>query len=67
MAAHLGAAAVGARECGTALAGGANALLSSKTAIKISALQALSPVGRCRTFDAAADGYGEPAAVSWLL
>lgn len=40
------------------MAAGVNALLASKTHVKISALQALSPVGRCKTFDASADGYG---------
>lgn len=56
--AHLAGTAVAQRECGAAVAAGVNALLSSKTHVKISALQALSPVGRCRTFDVAADGYG---------
>lgn len=40
------------------MAAGVNSLLSSKTHVKISALQALSPLGRCKTFDASADGYG---------
>lgn len=33
-------------------------MLSAETAVKISQLQALSPVGRCQTFGAQADGYG---------
>lgn len=56
--AHLAAAALAQRECGTAVAAGVNALLASKTHVKISALQALSPLGRCKTFDVSADGYG---------
>ena len=59
VAAHLAATAMDAQECTGALAGGVNALLAAKTSVKIAALQALSPVGRCRTFDAAADGYGQ--------
>lgn len=56
--AHLAATALAQRNCGAAVAAGVNALLSSKTHVKISALQALSPVGRCKTFDVSADGYG---------
>lgn len=55
---HLAHKALLLGECAAAVAAGVNALLSPKTSIKISALQALSPVGRCQTFDAAADGYG---------
>lgn len=56
--AHLGTAALARGECSAAAVGGVNALLSAKTSLKIAALQALSPVGRCQSFDAAADGYG---------
>ena len=38
--------------------GGVNAQLDASTTSRICLLQALSPVGRCRSFDAAADGYG---------
>ena len=37
--AHLAAGGLAARECGAALAAGVNALLFSKTSVKISALQ----------------------------
>jgi malonyl CoA-acyl carrier protein transacylase len=45
-------------ECTMALAGGVNAILSPQVAIAISKLRALAADGRCKTFDAAADGYG---------
>ena len=41
-----------------AVVGGVNALLLPITTCTISGLQALSPEGRCKTFDASADGYG---------
>ena len=47
---HLG-------ECDLALAGGANVLLSPATMIAFSHAHMLAPDGRCKTFDAAADGY----------
>ena len=40
-----------------ALAGGVNVLLSPVTVIAASRARMLSPVGRCKTFDASADGY----------
>jgi hypothetical protein len=39
VAAHLAAAALSSQECASALAAGINALLGSKTSVKISALQ----------------------------
>ena len=44
-------------ECDLALVGGANVLLSAKTAMTFSHAHMLAPDGRCKTFDAAADGY----------
>ncbi len=44
-------------ECDLALAGGVNVLLSAKTAMTFSHAHMLAPDGRCKTFDAAADGY----------
>ena len=40
-----------------ALAGGVNVLLSPVTMVAASRARMLSPVGRCKTFDASADGY----------
>src|SRR6201992_1117785 len=44
-------------ECDLALAGGANAILTPATMITFSHAHMLPPDGRCKTFDAAADGY----------
>ena len=38
-----------------------------QTTARICLLQALSPVGRCKTFDASADGYGRGEAVALAL
>ena len=40
------------------IAGGVNIMLAWKTSARICLLQALSPVGRCKSFDATGDGYG---------
>jgi acyl transferase domain-containing protein/NADPH:quinone reductase-like Zn-dependent oxidoreductase/acyl carrier protein len=44
-------------ECDVALAGGVNVLISAKSVIAFSRAKMLAPDGRCKTFDAAADGY----------
>jgi acyl transferase domain-containing protein/acyl carrier protein len=46
------------RECHLALAGGVQLILSPEVTIGLSRMRALSPDGRCKTFDARADGYG---------
>ena len=45
-------------ESAAAVAGGTNVMLTPQTSARICLLQALSPVGRCKTFDATGDGYG---------
>ena len=57
VAVHQACQALRFGECDLALAGGANVLLSAKTAMTFSHAHMLAPDGRCKTFDAAADGY----------
>ena len=54
---HQACQALRLGECDLALAGGANVLLTPATMITFSSAQMLAPDGRCKTFDAAADGY----------
>jgi acyl transferase domain-containing protein/acyl carrier protein len=54
---HLACRALGGGECKLALAGGVNALLAPNLFVYFTKLGALSPEGRCKTFDASADGY----------
>lgn len=46
---------------------GTNLMLQPQTTAAICSLNALSPVGRCLTLDAAADGYGRGEGISVLL
>jgi acyl transferase domain-containing protein/acyl carrier protein len=54
---HQACQALLLEECDLALAGGANVLLTPATMITFSHAHMLAPDGRCKTFDAAADGY----------
>ncbi|TLH70251.1 type I polyketide synthase [Mycolicibacterium aubagnense] len=54
---HQACQALRLGECDLALAGGANVLLTPATMITFSSARMLAPDGRCKTFDAAADGY----------
>lgn len=55
---HLACQSLRSEECRLALAGGVNLMLSPQGAIAMSRMRALAVDGRCKTFDAAADGYG---------
>src|SRR6266481_9277904 len=58
VAVHLACQSLRMRECDLALAGGVHLLLSPQPFIGLTKLGALSPDGKCKTFDAAANGYG---------
>lgn len=62
---HLACNSLKNSECSLALACGTNLILTPDTHILLSKGRALSPDGRCKTFDAAADGYsrGEGAGI----
>lgn len=55
---HLACQSLRSGECHLALAGGVNLMLSPIATIAMSKVKALAADGRCKTFDAAADGYG---------
>ena len=54
---HLACQSLRLRESDVALAGGVQLALSPFTGIALSKWSALSPTGRCKTFDATADGF----------
>ncbi|WP_126285906.1 non-ribosomal peptide synthetase/type I polyketide synthase [Burkholderia stagnalis] len=54
---HLACESLRSRETSMALAGGVNLMLSPEVMVSFSQARMLSPDGRCKTFDAAADGY----------
>ena len=57
VAVHLACQALRAGECRMALAGGVNLILSVDLFIAFSHSRMLAPDGRCKTFDAAANGF----------
>ena len=57
VAVHQAVQALQSGDCDMALAGGVNVLLSPASIVAASRARMLSPDGRCKTFDAAADGY----------
>jgi acyl transferase domain-containing protein/SAM-dependent methyltransferase len=54
---HLACQGLRLGECDLALAGGINLILSPEMNISFSKARMMAPDGRCKTFDAAADGY----------
>ncbi len=58
VAVHLAVQSLERGECHAALAGGVNLILDPRSTVALSRLQALAKDGRCKAFDASADGYG---------
>jgi acyl transferase domain-containing protein/SAM-dependent methyltransferase len=54
---HLACQGLRLGECDLALAGGVNVILTPELNINFSKARMMAPDGRCKTFDAAADGY----------
>ncbi|HET7505624.1 MAG TPA: beta-ketoacyl synthase N-terminal-like domain-containing protein [Kofleriaceae bacterium] len=57
VAVHLACQSLRAGDCDLAVAGGVNAILSPLPTIAFSQFGMMSPDGRCRTFDAGANGF----------
>lgn len=55
---HTACQSLRSRECRLALAGGVNLILAPEIYIALSRARMLAPDGRCKAFDAAADGFG---------
>jgi acyl transferase domain-containing protein/acyl carrier protein len=57
LAVHLACQALRNGECDLALAGGANLTLAPEVTVGLCRMKAMAADGRCKTFDARADGY----------
>ena len=55
---HQAVQSLRAGECDLAIVAGVNLMLTPEPFVAFSQLDALAPDGRCKTFDASADGYG---------
>jgi polyketide synthase PksN len=64
---HYATNALRRGECATAFVSGVNLLLSSLHYRYLSCIGALSPSGRCNTFDSAADGYVPGEGIASIL
>src|SRR5690606_25769691 len=57
LAVHLASESLRQGECGLAVAGGVNLMLTPDLTVAFSQARMLSSAGACRAFDAGADGY----------
>jgi acyl transferase domain-containing protein/SAM-dependent methyltransferase len=64
---HLACQALRGGECDMALAGGINLILSPEFNIAFTKARMMAPDGRCKSFDAAADGYVRGEGVGVLV
>lgn len=64
---HLACQSLQSGECTMAVAGGANVISRPEFPIAMSKARFLAPDGRCKTFDAAADGYGRGEGVGVVI
>ena len=64
---HLAIESLRRSECDIAIVGGVNLLLSPETWVGLSNLKALSPNGRCKSFDVAADGYARGEGCGFIV
>ncbi|MFG5379931.1 SDR family NAD(P)-dependent oxidoreductase, partial [Yoonia sp. R2-816] len=64
---HLACQALRRDECEVALAAGVNLMLLPEASIMSCRLRALSPDGRCKAFDARADGFGRGEGVGVVV
>ncbi len=67
VAVHLACESLRAGESDLGLVGAANLMSSPEASVALSKLMALSPDGRCKTFDATADGYGRGEGVGIVV
>src|SRR5215475_3930669 len=67
VAVHEACQALRLGECDLALAGGVNVMLAPYGFLLMSKFRALAADGRCKTFDAAADGYGRGEGVGVVV
>lgn len=67
VASHLAAQSLRNDECELALVGGVHLNLSPDNFVALAQARALAPDGRCKTFDAGADGYGRGEGVGILV